>query len=346
MAILTLRITGKAKEQFLALQERDLIPVLEVPKKGHYQGHNLYPGRVNKGKKKGDDALHLTLGELNCAEGAYDKMLTHVQKTLNQTHFPEVIGFLEQGEVLKMASIMTLEDESNNAMRSFAETYNIDLDENIAPTPIYKPFKAHVSLAYNYDSAHQTPTTKSDSKIKAKMGNLVLENEGVILELFIRNNNRYDVSHAYREYKSKMDELKGELDNHDYLKPFVARIEDQMENQLVEITEEQLRDINKLIDLRLSSLKNPSIKAALQQVERFREAGKSIISIRNNFKANLIETALLTAQPNENVAENKEVKGALSYHRICGFFGMKTADALKRVQEAAESNQNRVLPKI
>ncbi|MBA3535696.1 MAG: hypothetical protein H0T84_03645 [Tatlockia sp.] len=223
-------------------------------------------------------------------------------------------------------------------MKSFAENFNNQLGndekDDIDLLRIYEPFKAHVSLAY--DRAGQVegnlPVVNNESTIQAKMGNLALEDRGEILELIIKTNTGYQVSQAYQDYKAKIAQLKTHSNDNDYLKTYLTRTEERFENDLVEITENQLITINRMIDLRLASVHNPSLKTSLEQVERFREAAKSLFNIGNTYKADLIENALLSADHNTNVTTNSEVKQALGYHRIFGFFGLKTAKALELVE--------------
>jgi hypothetical protein len=327
MSILILKICGEAKKQLLELQERDLTTVF-----GDSQEHIEYPGKT--------ESLHLTLGTMVCTPQKYKEMLDKLIVSLNQTIFPPVITFLEQGEEVKFkwskASILSIEQSGNLAIKSFAENFNTQLgnkEKDIEPLRIFDPFKAHVSLAYDRGGEIEgsMPTVNNRSIIKTKMGNLVLEDRGEILALIIKTHTGYQVSEAFQEYKNKIDKLKLHLSDNNYLKTYLTRIQEQFDNELVDITEDQLIAINRQLDLRLASLHNPSMKTALQQVERFREAAKSLFNIGNTYKADLIESALLSADPNRNVIDNNEVKQALGYHRIFSFFGTKTAKSLELV---------------
>lgn len=71
------------------------------------------------------------------------------------------------------------------------------------------------------------------------------------------------------------------------------------------------------------------------EIKRLRTNALSIFSIGNTAKADAIKAALdKTMKNGEDVRFNKEVREALAKHRICGFFGLKTANALLRIDES------------
>lgn len=75
------------------------------------------------------------------------------------------------------------------------------------------------------------------------------------------------------------------------------------------------------------------VKAILQQIDRLKQNSKSLLGIKNKFKAELIRDALNDAIERKvaDVRTDKAVQDALGYHRIFNFFG-KPANALKSIK--------------
>lgn len=86
------------------------------------------------------------------------------------------------------------------------------------------------------------------------------------------------------------------------------------------------------------ALKNTpkGIQAVEQEIKRLRKNALSFFSIGNNRKADAIEAALNQAvlDKDSDVRQNAAVKTALARHRLCSFFGTKTADALLNVNKS------------
>ncbi|WP_028387807.1 hypothetical protein [Legionella fairfieldensis] len=71
-----------------------------------------------------------------------------------------------------------------------------------------------------------------------------------------------------------------------------------------------------------------------KEIDRLERNSRSIFGINNKKKADKIRTALENAinRGTEDVTKDSEVREALGFHRIFGFFGFKTANALKNIE--------------
>ena len=79
------------------------------------------------------------------------------------------------------------------------------------------------------------------------------------------------------------------------------------------------------------------IAAVENEIARLEKNGKSFFGIRNQWKADKIKAALKLAEVNTQITDvrlDSEVQKALSQHRIFGFFGWKTANAMQNVEES------------
>lgn len=78
------------------------------------------------------------------------------------------------------------------------------------------------------------------------------------------------------------------------------------------------------------------VQAVDKEIKRLRKNALSFFSIGNHRKANAIEEALNQAilDKDRDVRQNAAVQTALARHRLCSFFGTKTADALVNVNQS------------
>lgn len=97
------------------------------------------------------------------------------------------------------------------------------------------------------------------------------------------------------------------------------------------------------------NLLRPDIGFVLKEKYRLKDNATHFFSIGNNKKIQLIEESLDKAlgeekkSPNDHkpITDNKDMKAALSHHRIFGFFGLKKTTAINHLETLEEEKSNK-----